>query len=363
MDPVAIFLDEQSRAGTWPGASWVIAERGRVVSSGAVGLRAVVPEPLPARQDTVYDLASLTKPLVTAPLLAILAEEKALDLEAPASSLLPGLACDRAGRPTLMDLALHRAGLPAWRPFYRLAKTPDQVLNSIMNLEPEAPCGARVMYSDPGYILLGEALRRASGQALDALFRERIGSPLRLATMVFCPPTSWRDRIAPTERGNRYEGTLAESLGDPLPMEALREGLIHGEVHDGNAFALGGVAGHAGLFGDAADVARLAGEFLGAGRGLFGARSIDLFRVNATPGLGQGRTLGWKRALPGAIEADGVLSPDSFGHNGFTGTSVWIDPRTERIYVLLTNRIHPEVRPLDMNARRRRFHEVAQSVS
>lgn len=405
MDPVERFLEEQTLAGSWPGACWTVVERGRTVSSGAVGWRSLVPERCPSGADTIYDLASLTKPLVTASLLALLVQDGRLDLDAPAESLLPGLAFARQGRPTFMDLALHRAGLPAWRPFYLFAKTPDRVLNSVMRLEAEAPCGARVKYSDPDYILLGEAVRRAAGQPLDELFHERIAKPLGLSTLVFNPPAAWRGRIAPTEVGNRYEEILAESLGftDESPEQtihespaatldrgekfdipnggsgpsgsgrspdrrshprlALRTTLIHGEVHDGNAHALGGVAGHAGLFGDVTDTAKLAKEFLGAGRGLFEERTLRLFRENRTPGLEQGRTVGWKRTIAGTVETDGVLSRESFGHNGFTGTSLWIDPVTERIHVLLTNRVHPDVRPLDMNALRRRFHEAARRVS
>jgi CubicO group peptidase (beta-lactamase class C family) len=143
----------------------------------------------------------------------------------------------------------------------------------------------------------------------------------------------------------------------------VRDYLIHGEVHDGNAWALGGVSGHAGLFAPAADVAALAREFLGSGSGLFGRRALDLFRENLTPGLEEGRTVGWRRATPGAREAEGVLPEGSFGHTGFTGTSLWLDPIAGRSYVLLTNRVHPEVKPIDMNLRRRRFHEIAKALA
>src|SRR4029453_12452416 len=186
--------------------------------------------------------------------------------------------------------------------------------------------------------------------------------------------------------------------GETLDPGRFRSALIHGEVHDGNAHALGGVAGHAGLFGDASSVARLARrrvggggggaagrlggvaagpplsgasspvarlarEFVGAGTGIFGARALARFRENLTPGLQEGRTVGWKRAVQGARGAEGVLSPRAFGHTGFTGTSLWIEPETARILVLLTNRVHPEVRPIDMNALRRGFHAAAKDLS
>ena len=185
-------------------------------------------------------------------------------------------------------------------------------------------------------------------------------------SIVFGPLRAPKERIAPTEEGNRFEREKAAAFVSPgeTPDPArFRTSLIHGEVHDGNAHALSGVAGHAGLFGDAGAVARLAREFAGAGRGLFGERALARFRENLTPGLEEGRSLGWKLAVAGAREAEGVLSPDAFGHTGFTGTSVWIEPRTARVHVLLTNRVHPDVRPIDMTALRRGFHAAARDLS
>ena len=201
-DPVARFLEDTAAAGSWPGAAWVVEERGRALSGGAVGLRALVPQTHPALADTIYDLASLTKPLATAPLLALLEEEGRLSLDAPAASFLPGLACDRGGSPTLLDLALHRSGLPAWRPFYAFANTQEEILNAVMRLEPVAPCGAQVLYSDPGYILLGEILRRVSGRGIDVLFNERLAAPLGLDTLGFRPRASLKERIAQIGRAH-----------------------------------------------------------------------------------------------------------------------------------------------------------------
>src|SRR5206468_1364710 len=146
-------------------------------------------------------------------LLGLLAEEGLLDLEAPASTWLPDLACARGGRPTLLDLALHRSGLPAWRPLYLLAGTREGIVQEAARLAPEAPCGARVVYSDPGYILLGEAIARAAGRPLDALFRDRLARPLGIGSVTFRPGPDLAGRIAPTELGNRHERTLAASLG------------------------------------------------------------------------------------------------------------------------------------------------------
>ena len=365
-DPIAQFLEEQTRRGIWPGAVWLVEQGDRVVSSGAVGSRALVPVREPASADTIYDLASLTKPLATAALLAILDGEGALDLGVPASRFLPGLACAGGGRPTIFDLATHRSGLPGWRPLWSGARTPRDVVGAAMRLPAEYPCGGKVVYSDPGYILLGEVLRVVSGKTIGTLFEERIARPLGLGSTLFRPPAGLKPRIAPTERGNDHERRLAGNFIETVDDASLRTDIIRGEVHDGNAMALGGEAGHSGLFGPAVEIARLAREFLGGGTGaagLFGTRALALFRENATPGLEEGRTLGWKRAARGAREAEGVLADTAFGHAGFTGTSLWLDPEADRVYVLLTNRVHPEVKPTDMTAIRRRFHEIASVLA
>src|SRR5262245_5865571 len=269
-DPVARYLEERTREGAWPGAVWSVEERGRTLSPAAVGSLALVPGREPVLEGALYDLASLTKPLATGALLALLEQDRQLDLEAPASSLLPEMEGGGGDAPSLLDLALHRAGLPAWRPFYLFAESPEGVLNSVMRLPAEAPCGARVLYSDPGYILLGEALRRVTGRGLDELFSQRIARPAGVSTIAFGPVAGPPARVAPTEMGNRYEREIAAPFvpgGEPVEPGRFRAELIRGEVHDGNAHALGGIYGHAGLFGDAAGVARLAREFVGSGTG------------------------------------------------------------------------------------------------
>ncbi len=363
MDAIGEFVEREARAGSWPGGAWVVEEGGRTLSAGAAGLRALEPGPLPAEPDTIYDLASLTKPLATAALAALLEQDGRLSLDAPVADLLPGLACARSGRPTVRDLALHRSGLPAWRPLYAVAGTPDAVLNTVVRLEPEYACGARVVYSDPGYILLGEIVRKAGGGGLAAQFRERIAAPLGLVSLGFNPASSLRARIAPTEKGNRYEersGRLAR--GAPARLAPAR--LAHprrgprrqrvgarrgrgarGPVRDRRPRSRGSLASSS------------ARERVCSGR----ARS-QAFRENLTPGLEEARTFGWKRAVAGAREAEGVLPAEAFGHAGFTGTSVWLDPGAGRSYVLLTNRVHPEVKPTDMTGLRRRFHELARGL-
>jgi CubicO group peptidase (beta-lactamase class C family) len=212
------------------------------------------------------------------------------------------------------------------------------------------------LYSDLGYLLLGFAVERAGGAALDRLFEERVARPLGLSRCGF-PGRSDRFRdAAATERGNEYERSLASAGADDA---RFRRDLIRGTVHDGNAWGLGGVAGHAGLFGTASDVARIALAILEPPRL---GRPRGIFEAMLVPATGDGgRTFGLLTAA-GTESVKGVLADDAVGHFGFTGTSLWIEPRVARVYVLLTNRVHPVVPTADFVPTRRAFHVAAASL-
>jgi CubicO group peptidase (beta-lactamase class C family) len=208
------------------------------------------------------------------------------------------------------------------------------------------------VYSDLGYILLGVAIERAAGQSLDALFAARIGAPLGLERLGW-PSTARRfDDAAATESNNDYERELG---GPAVAAAALRDAIPPGEVHDANAWALGGVAGHAGLFGTIDEVARLAGEILRPERLTFGARAHALL-LGADAA---GRTVGFV-AAGASSSARGILPDEAPGHTGFTGTSVWLDPARGDVHVLLTNRVHPHVPPEPFHLVRRAFHRLAR---
>ncbi len=349
-DPIHEFVAARIGEGRMAGAAWWVGPVGEAPrSGGALGQATNIPRPEPLRFETPFDLASLTKPLATAPLALLLEEEGALELTAPTGEYLPELAHTPLGERPLIALAQHAAGLAAWRPLYLQARSREAYVAAIAAL-PAATAPGGVLYSDLGYILLGIVLERATGRGLDQLFRERIAVPLGLARTAFATRDRFDDAAA-TEQGNAHERTMAGAAGERHPW---RTHLLRGEVHDANAYMLGGAAGHAGLFGPIDEVARLAGEILSPTRLRLSPEARRRL-LDAGPG---GRTVGWVTAGHSAA-ARGILPDDAPGHTGFTGTSVWLDPARTTVSVLLTNRVHPRVPPASFHVVRRAFHRLA----
>ncbi len=359
--PVDVFLNDRVKAGDFPGAVWLVAEDGRVLGEGAVGDAAREPQRRPASTGTLYDLASLTKPLATALLAVRMHATGRWDLENRLEAYLPDWRPQdaRAGV-TLLDLLTHRSGLPGWDPLYLHAADVRGRILRIATMPDAHPPLLQTEYSCLNYILLGFALERSGGAPLDQLFEAHIRAPLGGPEILYKPGRALRERIAPTEMGNGHERHLAGASGDGY--NAWRRELIWGEVHDNNAHTLDGVAGNAGLFGTARAVFAVASAFLSGGPGLLDEAERALFGHNFTPGLSQGRTVGFQRAGSAPSSAGAALPDAAFGHTGFTGTSLWIDPGSRRINILLTNRVHPKYRDLDMNKVRRDFHVLAADL-
>ncbi len=371
---VSAHLQNAIGRGTFPGAQFVIGARGKIVAEDALGYAVLEPEQIPVTLHTIYDLASLTKPLLTTLLTMIFAERGGLDLSAPASRYLEELRNPDKRAITLLHLLTHTSGLPAWRPLYLEARTRTDVVATIAN----APCENRqgtkrateALYSDLNFILLGFVLERVTGERLDLIAQKEICNPLGLKQTFFHPPLELRREIAATELGQTHERkTVAEmkivcptSASGDAPSTNLRplrrKHLLWGEVHDGNAYFMEGVAGHAGLFSTARDVYRIAKEFL-EGSKLLKRESLSLFTHNFTRGAGDARSIGWMLAATKDCSAGGSLPFEAFGHTGFTGTSVWVDGQRLRVFVLLTNRVHPEVRDFGMKPARQQFHSLA----
>ncbi|HET9480266.1 MAG TPA: serine hydrolase domain-containing protein [Candidatus Polarisedimenticolia bacterium] len=361
----AAFLQERVDAGDLPGACWVLAGPDGILDEGAVGRAVIRPEIVEASTDTIYDLASLTKPLVTSFLFLAIGRRIGLNAADQAWRFLPEI--DRLDKRaiTLEHLLTHTAGMPAWVPFYLQARDMRGYLKQLRDRPPESRPGSRVVYSCAGYIMLGEILSRAAAAPLDRLAGEAIFEPLGLTSTGFNPPRAWHARVAATEDSCEYEKALARPASDGYT--GFRKGIIRSQVHDQNAWVLGGVAGNAGLFSTARETAVLAAEYLGdrvtRARGLLDPASIERARRDMTPGLEEARSYAFRLAARGETAAGPSLPPAAFGHNGFTGTSVWLDPVRCRVYVLLTNRVHPSAgASADMLALRRRFHDLASAL-
>jgi CubicO group peptidase (beta-lactamase class C family) len=317
-------------AGAFPGGVALVAHRGELWHLSSVGdAVAFGDERLPMTADTLFDLASLTK-LVTAVAVLQLVEQGWVDLDASVARYVREFARPDSNRVSVRHLLAHRSGLPAWAPLYREAKVPEALLEALWNVPLAAAPGAMRRYSDLGYIVLGVLVERVSGMPLERYVEAFIAAPLGLTTLRYNPPAEWRRRVAATE-AQPWTGRT----------------LVWGSVHDENAWALGGVAGHAGLFGSAMDVARLMQALLDSVHG----REAALLRPETARLLfDQHDPLGFAR--------DASL-PLAFGHTGFTGTSVLVDPEFDAVIVLLTNRVHPSRDGPSLTPYRRELAEFA----
>ncbi len=355
-------MQERIEAHDFPSSVYLVGEKGEIVFQDALGLAAVAPDRIEATLDTIYDLASLTKPLVTGLLAALLVQDGVLTLNGRVADHFSGAKAGLSAV-SLQQLLTHTSGLPAWRPFYLLADSPEQVLERILATEPEPSAG--VVYSDLNFILVAAIIEAASGKGLAEIATRKIFEPLGLNDTFFNPPTKLFGRIAASELGNEYEKRTCIEQGYINGAEAetsgkFRDYLIRGEVHDGNAYFMGGAAGHAGLFSTAADVFRIALQFLPDHTTLWGPETCQLFRTNYTKGMNEDRSIAFQLASTADSTAGPDLPSEAFGHNGFTGTSLWIDTVNERVFILLTNRTHAHPLPfVNINSVRRRFHSLA----
>lgn len=361
---ISTLLTERIAGGDFPSAVYLIAQQGELMFADALANAVVEPKRIPATLDTIYDLASLTKPLVTGLLCARRIEAGEITLDSSVSYYLPEF--DRTDKQsiTVRHLLTHSSGLPAWRPLYVLAKGDrERTLAEIANLELDYKPGTRVVYSDMGFISLGFLLERLAGKSIAKLAAEELFEPLKLKRTFFNPESSMQAGIAACEMGNAYERSTTRDSVPQADFEAYkswREHSIWGEVHDGNGYFLGGAAGHAGLFSTAPEALVLAHQFLAAHSKLLNAQTCWLFRQNLTEGLEEARSVAWQLAITKDSAAGLDLPRDSFGHSGFTGTSCWIDPHNQRVFILLTNRTHARELPfVNINSVRRKFHSLA----
>jgi CubicO group peptidase (beta-lactamase class C family) len=360
---ISEFLQSRIDAQDFPSAVYLVAEKGEIVLQDALGFAVVEPEKIKAKVDTIYDLASLTKPLVTGLLCAKLIERGKLGLEDKIIRFFILFNRENKSEITIQDLLTHTSNFSAWKPFYLITDTRLRSVNlAFIADEPlENEVLKRVTYSDLNFILLRFLLEDLyGGRQFEEIAKTEIFEPLNLKNTFFNPPAELQKRIAANEKGNEYEKLMCLNLGCDISEYDWRDYQIWGEVHDGNCYFMNGVSGHAGLFSTALETFKIAQQFLANQTSLLKPETCELFRTNFTKGLNEARSVAFQLAETKNSTASQVLAKDSFGHLGFTGTSLWIEPKTERVFILLTNRTHARELPfVNINETRRKFHELA----
>jgi CubicO group peptidase (beta-lactamase class C family) len=366
---ISKLLQEKIDGGDFPSAVYLAAEKGEVRFSGALGLAVVEPVNIRAVADTIYDVASLTKVLITGLLWAKLIEKDEGYLNRPVSAFFEEFKAPDKGSVTIRHLLSHASGFTDWKPFYLMARSPmtehAATRKEIIKLIASEPLinavETKVVYSDLNFILLGFLLEEIYGERLGAIAQREIFTPLGLQKTLFNPLISEsRENIAASEHGNSFEKQTCVEKKYDVSKYAWRTGVIWGEAHDGNAYFLNGCAGHAGLFSNAGEVFKIARQFLPASGKLLKPETCELFYTNLTQGLNEARSAAFQLAATPDSTAGETMAKNSFGHLGFTGTSLWIEPGTERIFILLTNRTHDHPPPfVNINSTRREFHRLA----
>jgi CubicO group peptidase (beta-lactamase class C family) len=341
----------------FPGCAFGVLAAGEVVLEDACGNFTYEEGSPPVSLDTIFDLASVTKVVATTAMAMLLYQRGLLDLDTPVGDILPAFVAGRrqndyARHVRLHHLLAHNSGLPNYVEFFRTSTTSSGLLNACLELQLQAEPGTRAEYSDPGFILLGKALEVCVGEPLSSWVQREVFQPLGLSSTFFCPAADLRSLIPPTEEDS-----------------AFRHRRIQGEVQDENASVLGGVAGHAGLFSNVTDLLCFSAEIISSFRkilpsgktaNLFKAGTVEYFARRQQP-EGSSRALGWD--TPSQKSSSGqYFSPQSIGHLGYSGCSLWIDLDAGVAVVLLTNRTWPDRQCQLIREVRPAFHDTAREA-
>jgi CubicO group peptidase (beta-lactamase class C family) len=326
---------------------------------------------------TLFDLASLTKVVATTPMAMLLYERGQLDLDTPVVAIIPEFAAATPKDPRRQDVTLrmllaHSSGLPAYEKLFLRYQSRDELLHAAFTTPLSADPATRAEYSDIGFIILGAALERIAEESLDRFCQREIFGPLGMSHTAFNPPPDWRKNIPPTADEREESGVekcgadalVRESQNSHLPASVsqharstFRKRIIQGEVQDENAFVLGGVAGHAGLFSTSEDVTKFAHAMLNGGQPILRKETVALFTRRESAPNRTSHALGWD--TPSTPSQSGkYFGPNSFGHLGYTGTSLWIDPDRRLSVTLLTNRTWPDCSPQAIKNVRPQVHDA-----
>lgn len=320
-DSLAAVLTRAYADSAFPGAYAVVGTHAGILAEDSVGHLDWGPSPVPD-EHSLWDLASLTKVTGMTTAIMQLYEQGKIDLDAPLQRYIPEWQGPHKELVTIRALITHTSGLPADKPYDRMTHDPDSIAKLLFSTPLDTLPGVRMVYSDIGAYMLGRLVERVSGETLDHYLMSHVFGPLRMNETMYRPPASLKPRIAPTE------------------IDPIRGGKVWGVVHDERAYYLGGVSAHAGLFSSAHDMARFARMYLNGGE-LDGVRIIQLATIQLfTTRQVQDRALGWQKP-DGKNSAGHLMSERAFGHTGFTGTSIWIDPARDVFVILLSNRVNP----------------------
>jgi beta-N-acetylhexosaminidase len=346
LDDAWAVIDSAINDKITPGAQVFIAKNGKIVSSRGFGFQTYDNNSPPITEESIYDVASLTKVLATTPITMKLIAQKKIGLEQRVSQFFPQFNTNHKDKITIRHLLTHSSGLKPFVEFFKFTPIPseDEILGHILDADLDFIPGKKYQYSDLGMIVLKEIIEDVSNRPLNELAHSWLYKPLGMKLTMFNPPGNIKTQIVPTEIDNIY-----------------RKRLLQGEVHDENAHVLGGVSGHAGIFSTASDIGKysqmMLNDGLWIGRRTFKSKQVKEFtQLHYLPKDSE-RTLGWDTpSMNGKSSAGDYFSSSTFGHLGYTGTSLWIDPENEIIVVLLTNRVHPTRERGGIYGIRREFH-------
>lgn len=339
-------LADAIKEKAFPGAATAVTLAGKLVALKAFGQFTYDATSPPVEDDSIFDLASLTKVVATTTMAMVLYERGLLDVEMPVIGVLPEFRGEdpRRNEITFRQLLAHSSGLPAYERLFLHTKSRDELVREAFLVPLKHPPETHAEYSDVGFILLGVALERIAGEPPDRFCQREIFGPLGMSHTAFNPPAEWKSRIVPTADDHTF-----------------RKRVIQGEVQDENASVMGGVAPHAGLFSTASDVATFAHSMLNGGTPIIRQETVAVFtrRQSSTPGTS--RALGWD--TPSNPSQSGkYFSQSSFGHLGYTGTSLWIGPQRQISVILLTNRTWPDCANQAIKEVRPAFHDAVMEA-
>lgn len=319
-------INDAIKDSSFPGAQLLVWQNDKTIYNKSYGHLTYDPKSPEVTAKTLYDLASVTKVIATTTAAMICYDRKLFSIDDPVIKYIPEFAINGKDKITIKNLLLHNSGLPAYKRFYQFCSSKEEVIKEIFSSELEYPTGEKMVYSDLGIITLGKIIERVTGKNLDTFCEDEIFGPLGMKNTFYTPSDSFTKLCAPTEIDDYW-----------------RKKLLQGEVHDETSAMLGGVAGHAGLFSNTTDLSKFLTMIINLGnyngKQLINPETVKLFTTRYSES--SSRALGWDTKSEKGSSSGDYFSPNSFGHTGFTGTSVWIDPVRKLFVIFLTNRVYP----------------------